>query len=168
VQHIVLKHVAGETVELVCYLVCCHQSSNKLLLSRSVLDQPLLLLCVLLLLSSVDSPLLVLCVLLLLLFISLAIGNEEVEIDARIIKLGRDVGTVEVLLRRVTTGELVASGTHVKKLVGASDLTTFFELVDKQLEQQPRQEQSEEQQQPARAALPPLMQPTEPVLQSML
>lgn len=156
-------------MELVCYLVCCHQSTNKLLLSRSVLDQPLLVLCVLLLLSSVDSPLLlVLCVLLLLLFISLAIGNEEVEIDARIIKLGRDVGTVEVLLRRVTTGELVASGTHVKKLVGASDLTTFFELVDKQLEQQPRQEQSEEQQQPARAALSPLLQPTEPVLQSML
>eukprot|EP00775_Hariotina_reticulata_P008551 gene8551-8733_t len=41
-------------------------------------------------------------------------GDEEVEVDARIIKLGRDVGTTEVLLRRVRTGELVATGTHVK------------------------------------------------------
>lgn len=35
-------------------------------------------------------------------------GGEEVEVEAKVIKLGRDVATIEVLLRRQSTGQLVA------------------------------------------------------------
>lgn len=36
-------------------------------------------------------------------------GGEQVQVDARVIKLGRDVATIEVQLRRSSNGQLVAT-----------------------------------------------------------
>lgn len=49
------------------------------------------------------------------------------DVAARVIKRGRDVATIDVRLSRAGGGgELVACGTHVKKLVSASDLSPLF------------------------------------------
>ncbi|GIL44579.1 hypothetical protein Vafri_2108 [Volvox africanus] len=43
-------------------------------------------------------------------------GGEEVVVDARITRVGRQLASLEVQLRRKTTGQLVATGTHTKFL----------------------------------------------------
>jgi acyl-coenzyme A thioesterase 13 len=49
-------------------------------------------------------------------------GGEDVEITARVLKLGGTIATIGVELRRAGGGELVATGTHVKFLTRHSAL----------------------------------------------
>lgn len=44
-------------------------------------------------------------------------GGEDVAIEACVVKAGKQIATIEVTLRRQSTGALVAKGTHVKALV---------------------------------------------------
>lgn len=64
-------------------------------------------------------------------------GGEVVLVDARVIKLGRDVATIEVQLKHGGSGHLAATGTHTKKLVSNSDMSPLFEAeLDEQQQQQ--------------------------------
>ncbi|GIL75905.1 hypothetical protein Vretimale_5594 [Volvox reticuliferus] len=43
-------------------------------------------------------------------------GGEEVVVDARVTRVGRQLASLEAQLRRKATGQLVATGTHTKFL----------------------------------------------------
>ncbi|KAF6261553.1 hypothetical protein COO60DRAFT_1636705 [Scenedesmus sp. NREL 46B-D3] len=47
-------------------------------------------------------------------------GGEDVLVEARLVKLGRDVGTVEVRLTRASSGDLVATGAGTAGLAAAT------------------------------------------------
>jgi uncharacterized protein (TIGR00369 family) len=49
-------------------------------------------------------------------------GGEEVEVRAKVIKVGATIATIHVELYRRSTGTLVATGTHVKYLNKQSKL----------------------------------------------
>jgi len=49
-------------------------------------------------------------------YISAMPGGEDAEIDARVVKLGKTIATIDVLIRRKSTGQLVSQGVHVKFL----------------------------------------------------
>ena len=73
-------------------------------------------------------------------------GGEEVEVEAKLVKLGKDIATVDVQLKSSRTGETVATGTHIKKLVSASDLSVLFEALDGHPKKQQAQQQQQQQQ----------------------
>lgn len=49
-------------------------------------------------------------------YISAMPGGEDAEIDARVVKVGQSIATIDVLIRRKNTGQLVSQGVHVKFL----------------------------------------------------
>lgn len=85
-------------------------------------------------------------------------GGGTVVVEAKLVKLGRDVASIEVALRDDASGALVATGTHVKKLVGASDLSQFFRA----LEQQQQPDAVETQQSTQLPASQPALQQQQP------
>lgn len=49
-------------------------------------------------------------------YISAMPGGEDALIDARVVKIGKTIATIDVLIRRKSTGQLVSQGVHVKFL----------------------------------------------------
>lgn len=49
-------------------------------------------------------------------YISAMPGGEEALVDARVVKVGKSIATVDVMIRRKITGQLVSQGVHVKFL----------------------------------------------------
>ncbi|TVU36293.1 hypothetical protein EJB05_18223, partial [Eragrostis curvula] len=55
-------------------------------------------------------------------YLSAARANEEIEIEARVLGIGRTTGCVTVEVRRKDTGEVIAHGRHTKYLAVSSKL----------------------------------------------
>lgn len=51
-------------------------------------------------------------------FISPGPGEEEVEVDAKVLKVGKSLAFMEVTISTVKDGRLVAKGSHTKFLPG--------------------------------------------------
>ncbi|CAN1342721.1 Acyl-coenzyme A thioesterase 13 [Linum perenne] len=55
-------------------------------------------------------------------YLDAAYVNEEIEIEAKILRVGKAVGVVSVELRKKKTGKLIAQGRHTKYLAVSSKL----------------------------------------------
>ncbi|WCJ30601.1 Acyl-coenzyme A thioesterase 13 [Euphorbia peplus] len=55
-------------------------------------------------------------------YLDAAYANEEIEIEAKVLRVGKAVGVVSVELRKKKTGKIIAQGRHTKYLVPASKI----------------------------------------------
>lgn len=52
----------------------------------------------------------------------LVVMQEEIEIEARVLRVGKAVGVVSVELRKKKTGKIIAQGRHTKYLAISSKM----------------------------------------------
>ncbi|XP_058091159.1 uncharacterized protein LOC131237430 [Magnolia sinica] len=55
-------------------------------------------------------------------YLDAAFLDEEIEIEAKVLRVGRAVGVVSVELRKKKTGKIIAQGRHTKYLAASSKL----------------------------------------------
>ncbi|CAL1371864.1 unnamed protein product [Linum trigynum] len=55
-------------------------------------------------------------------YLDSAYVNEEIEVEARILRLGKTVGVITVELRKKKSGQIIAQGRHTKYLLVSSKL----------------------------------------------
>ncbi|KAL3597186.1 hypothetical protein D5086_008823 [Populus alba] len=66
-------------------------------------------------------------------YLDAAFADEEIEIEARVLRVGKAVGVVSVELKKKKTGKIIAQGRHTKKKKADSDIEKWDHDIDGQV-----------------------------------